>query len=227
MAERAQGTKWFTPARHAQTIWTPTETINATIGQPITLTPGLKAQPEIIQWGYRRTQRDSSVVLCEKLGNETPNCLSPFATRMEMTPSYELTIFSVVPSDEGIYRAIVWYIWDEMKSKLINLKVFETISNVTIYVSVGDDQATCHLQCQTAEGTRIIYKWQAQGVDVVNDKHHNISDGGRRLRVMKSVVVPVGESLYKCIASNAVSSDQMEIDLNPDCSTGQSWLTVT
>ncbi|XP_048476838.1 uncharacterized protein LOC125488062 [Rhincodon typus] len=145
---------------------------------------------------------------------------------MELSTLFELTIFSVVKSDEGLYRAVIWYIWDEMNSKLIDLAVFETISNVSIHVSMGADEASCQLQCKTAEGTKLTYKWQSHGVEVVNDKHHNISDGGSRLSVAMSVVVPVGHSFYKCTASNAVSSDSIEIDLNPDCSTGNDRFTL-
>lgn len=98
--------------------------VNATIGQSITLRPILKAHPEIIQWGYRRRNGEPPITLCEKMGNKSRMCFSPSDTRMELLPDYGLQLFMVKPSDNGLYRMVVWYIWDEMTRSVLQLQVY-------------------------------------------------------------------------------------------------------
>ncbi|XP_072356610.1 uncharacterized protein [Scyliorhinus torazame] len=204
----------------ASVIWNPTQVINATIKKPIVLSPRLRAHPEIIQWAYRKTNSDSSVTLCEKLGNKSRICLSQFATRMNLNHLYELTIFSVQPSDSGLYRAVVWYIWDETDRNLIQLAVYDAIFNLTIIVTRGLDYTSCILQCVASSGTGIIFKWMSNDASVTTDEFHNITGNGAALSIATADLLPLNQNIYICIASNPVSTASADIDLRSDCRTG-------
>ncbi|XP_072886341.1 signaling lymphocytic activation molecule-like [Hemitrygon akajei] len=204
----------------AQAGWKASHVVNASIGHSVTLPPNLKARhPEIVQWGYRRQNAESTVTLCEKLGNRSRVCLPPFDTQMEMLPDYGLRLFTAKLSDSGLYRAVVWYIWDEMIRSVVQLQVYEPVGNISILVTRVEEDKACLLQCMVKRGSGLQFVWHAADCELNSEQLHNVSNRGSYTIVSINAVDAFSPLLYRCTVSNPVSERSIEINLKQDCST--------
>ncbi|XP_072892495.1 contactin-6-like [Hemitrygon akajei] len=172
------------------------------LGSSVLLDPELKVDPSKSEIVWTFIGRS---ILHHVPGHSLVELSDQFKFRLHFnTSNGALTVNGAEHGDQGDYTFIV----DEEELRIIELHLFDELSEASIFTNIESLGFTVRLTCDVF-GDLNVYQWRKNGGEI--SQHHQLTDENGTLVIPSTSIEDCG--VYTCITTNPVSSIQTNYTL--------------